>query len=185
MPFQINYDQVPIDKQSDQRFVDIYYWMQNKFADPKAVEEVCFHEGGHFFYSIASGATNIEVKEPHIFYDPRRNDFDHTSGSVQAVEWNDTFTNSSVLNRAYLMAIIGAAGEIVTTTLLGVGFGSGLGDKQAFHALCLQLKISYNQEVKTWRTAEEYVRSDLKNSAIQDGIRVAAEEVEPLIFKPL
>jgi hypothetical protein len=185
MPFQINYTQVPIEKQSDQRFLDLFYWMQDRFADLLAIEELCFHEGGHLYYYNALGATHADVDIPHITYDAEHDEFDYTNGGVQNPKWDDAFTKMPILNQAYYMAIVGAAGELVATTLLGRGFGTGEGDKQGFHGLCQKLGISYNQEVKTWRTAEEYVRKDLQNSTTQDGIRATAKNFEPLIFKPL
>jgi hypothetical protein len=185
MPFQINHTQVPDEKLNDQRFVSLFQYLQNRFADPKAVEEVCFHEGGHLHYYYALGASQADVDIPHINYDAERDEFNHTNGGVKNPKWGDEFTKLSPLDQAYYMAIVGAAGEIATTVLLGTGFGNGIGDRESFHFLCQQMRIAYNLELRIWRNAEEYVRKDLQNSVAQEWIRAKAKEVEPLIFKPL
>lgn len=183
MPFQINYTQVPIDKQSDQRFVDLYYWMQDKFADPRNVEEICVHEAGHFFYFMRCGAIDWQIQIPSITYSSARDEFDYANGSVQAVTWSDEFRQLSNRQKLESLAMIGTAGELATVTILNRGAGNGAGDKLAFQSHCEKANVSCNQCANIWNAVEKYTRKHLQASDVQQTIRTIADELCPQLFK--
>jgi hypothetical protein len=185
MSIEIDITQVPKDKQSDSRFVCLFDAVQKKLSDPKTVEEICLHEGAHYFYYVLSGAKNLKVAGPQLTYDPKHDGFDYTNGSVQAISWNDEFKKLPTTQQLHRMAIICAAGEIVTTIILSVGAGSGTTDQQHYIDLCRDAKLPYSQWANIWRAAEEKIRNDLQNPDVRRAICAAAKEVEPLLFKSI
>ena len=74
-------------KQQDQRFLMLYWDMQDQFGDRNYGRNVCLHEAAHSEIMERDGIKNVRFAGPEIIYDPRTDQF--TATSAQAIG-NDT-----------------------------------------------------------------------------------------------
>jgi hypothetical protein len=177
-PLEIDVSKVPLDKREDPRFVAIFNRLRDLISNDDSLEEICTHEGAHLYYFTQSGLTEFRIEGPFISYDAQNDTFDFSAATTRAVKWGEAFTNSDPYYRITRMAVISVAGEIATLAILNRGAGTNAGDRERFKAFCESMG-----EI-IWTAAQDAVRKDLKNPAIQSAIRLVAEEVKRLLLEP-
>jgi hypothetical protein len=176
-PLEIDVSKVPLDKREDPRFVAIFNRLRDLISNDDSLEEICIHEGAHLFYFTQSGLAEFGIEGPFISYDAQNDTFDFSGATARAVKWGEPFASADAFYRITRMAVISVAGEIATLAILNRGAGTNVGDHERFKAL-------YETMCETiWTKAQEAVRTDLQNPAIQSKIRLLGEEVKRLLHE--
>jgi hypothetical protein len=138
--YKIDYDEVPVEKQSDPRFVALLSYMQHKLSDLNEITAICIHEAAHALFQQLAGRQNFTFSGPQITYDRETDTFDHTGASVRSADTNTDYLktiNAGQWVTATAMAYVGAgiAVEELTSRKDNGDFGDRENFKKAFKTL--------------------------------------------------
>src|SRR5229473_2261363 len=186
---KIDYDEVPIEKRSDPRFIGLLNYMQRRLSNPNEITAICIHEAAHALFLQIAGMQNFTFSGPQITYDQATNTFDYTGASVKGTDWNTgylTTINAGQWVTAAALAYVGAgiAVEELTSRTDNGDFGDRKNFNKAFEMLRNKhpelFPSDFNLDafwLKAGKRAKEYLQRPNIRQAI---LNTAAKIRDPL-----
>jgi hypothetical protein len=186
MPIEIDVSEVPVEKQTDARFVSLRDSMVAGLCNPVIFNAVCIHEAAHIFYATQANAPVTGHKTPRIVYDPQRNEFDGYQFSVVIDVVNKealkTDKKELLLTRAKLYAAGGVAARELTNVLAHLGDTGDQQDRSNFESFCDAIGLlSAGEREATWLWAQQQVALDLRKPTLRAHLWQMAKLVKPLL----
>jgi hypothetical protein len=191
--YKIDYDNVPVEKQTDPRFIILVDSIQQKLSDPKEIEAICVHEAAHAVFQELAGRSNFTFSGPKITYDSKTDTFDYSGASLQSSESNTEYLKTiNIAQRitATAMSFVGAG--VAVQELTG---RSDFGDSvdrvnftNAFRLLHNQVPQLFPDGLDLddlWTKAGERAREYVQKPDIRQAILSTVEKIRDSIFVKL
>ncbi len=190
--YKIDYDEVPAEKRSDRRFIQLLDYIQLRLSDPNEITAICVYEASHALFLQFAGRQNFIFSGPQITYDQTTDTFDHTGASVKSTDTNTEYLstiNAGQWVTGTALAYVGAGvavGELTDRTDNG-----DFGDRQNFNKAFEMLRnrhpelfpCDFNLDT-FWLEAGKRAKEHLKRPDIREAIlNTAAIIRDPLFVK--
>ena len=171
MPWRIEISEVPIDRQSDPRFIEFCARIQN--SDPRQITATCVHEAAHGIYMRRAGAIDLKRRGIVVGYDSQQDDFFISPAAVAPVFPKPWKARLDAVARYY--AAGGVAMRRLTTE-------THTGDEKDFDDFCGFCNDYFPQEAanaaRRWREGQDAVQRDLRTPAFRQEVWAEARQFE-------
>jgi hypothetical protein len=177
---QINCDNVTrFGTQQDQRFIMLYWDMQDRFGDKNYGRQVCLHEAAHAVLMEQDGIKNVKFAGPDISYDPSTNRF--IAISARAI--GDDMPNAIVNDDFIFMIVCHTAAGGAALRSAGI---PETGDDEDFQDFSRKYAANPPQSgenhMTLWKRAQEAVVARLNDPETRQKVQAKAAEYFRLLY---
>jgi hypothetical protein len=172
-------------QRTDSRFGVELNRLIDELSEPGMFETVAIHEAGHEHYYLLAGGSDIEFIPPVVrFYRDRPRPFNRQMAALKVHKCSPTLDPDwfSQLAKGYV------AGGECSVRFPALRRRRDGADLKAWNETCMEgYKGLFPAEIdniakKKWAEAQEEVRGELDDRALEEKIRRRAAEITPLLF---
>ena len=169
--WRIDISEVPSEKRTDPRFLELCKRIQN--SDPRQIKAVCVHEAAHGIYLRRAGAIDLRRRGTLVGYDVQHDDFFISPAAVAPIfptPWNARLDE---------VARYHAAGGVAMRTLTAETDVGDEKDLESLREFCNDFFPAQTANVHHhWQRAQSEVERDLRNPKFKQEVWEQARDFE-------